>query len=136
MKKHIKIVSFILICSVVFSSCAQKIGDFTVISTKSHTLSIDKMKGKATLGYSMGFIGVGVSIKDAVDDALEKAGSGYDLLIEGTIKQMTYPFYAGFVVEGIAIRSEDLKMSMSEEEFKKWCEIHNIFDATTAVVED
>lgn len=119
-----------------FSSCTQRLADFTIISTKSHSLHINKAKGKETSGHSMRFMGAGANIKDAVDDALKKAGSGYDLLIDGVVRQKVYPFFAGFVVEGTAIRSDDLKVSMGEEAFKKWCEAHNIFDPSTAVVQN
>jgi hypothetical protein len=136
MKKHIKLLSFLFVATIIFSSCSQRLIDFTIISSKSHSLSIDKTKGKATEGKSMAFMGFGVTIKDAMDDALENAGPGYDLLVDGVVRSKTYPFYLGYTVDGVAVSSSDLKVSMGDVEFKKWCEAHNIFDPSTAVVQN
>ena len=113
MKKHIKLLSFLFVFTILFSSCSQRLIDFTIISAERHSLSMDEAQGKATEGRSMAFMGFGVTIKDAMDDALENAGPGYDLLVDGVVRSKTYPFYLGYTVDGVAVSSKELKTSVT-----------------------
>jgi len=114
-------VAFVL---VTFSSCSKRLIDFTVISSKNVSLHIEKSKGKRVHGKSMGVFGIGVHVKDAVDNALEKAGPDYDLLVDGVIRSVSFPFYAGYKVEGTAISTSKLKASLGAKGFDEWCLVH------------
>lgn len=116
-----------------FTSCSQRLIDFTVISSKNANIGVDKTKGVRTVGKSMQFLMIGVNIKDAVDNALQKAGAKYDLLIDGVVRVEQYPFYGayvygGYVVEGTAVSSRDLKAALGEKGFEDFCSSHQIFN--------
>jgi len=119
----------------VFSSCSIRIIDFTIISSKNHGLQFDMTKGIRVEGKSLGFLGLGVSIKGAVDNALENAGAGYDLLIDGVVSKEDYFFVAGFKVTGTAVSSRELRATLGEEGYLQWCEKNNIFDPNEAIVQ-
>jgi hypothetical protein len=136
MKKTLLIVGTSIAVALTNVSCTARLVDFTVISTKNVNLGFKKSEGKKVVGKSIGFLGIGVDIKTAIDRALESAGPDYDLLVDGVLKQVTYPFFSGFQVEGIAINSSIKKAEMGEENFKKWCEQHNVIyksDAESSV---
>lgn len=116
------------------SSCSQRLIDFTVISSKNTNLMIDKSQGKFTEGKSMKIFAIGVTIKDAMDNALQNAGPQYDMLIDGVVRIKQYPFYGGYVVEGTAVVSGDLRSDMGDEEFQKLIDAGKIFDPSTAEV--
>jgi len=130
-----KLLKFSLLTFVVLSlaSCTSRLIDFTVISTKNADLNIEKSGGVKTEGKSMKFLNIGVNIKDAIDDALENAGSGYDLLIDGVVRSKQYPFYGGFVVTGTAVNTSELKSKLGDEGFDEWCKNHNIITPLTPV---
>jgi len=121
----------ISICLIFLSSCSYRLLDFTVISSKNTNLTIDKTKGKRTEGKSMKFLGIGVTIKDAVDDALENAGSKYDILIDGVLRAKNFPFYGGYIVEGTAFNSDEMQAALGEEEYQKWLKENDVFDSET-----
>ena len=127
--KKLKLFTLIVFASVMFSSCSQRLIDFTVISSKNANIGIDKTKGVRTVGKSMQFLGIGVTIKDAMDKALENAGMKYDLLIDGVVRTESYPFYFGYVVEGTAVSTKDLKASLGEKGFEDFCSNHQIFNS-------
>ena len=94
-----------------FSSCNQRLIDFTVISSKNVTLRLDEdAKGPRTVGKEMKFCGQPM-LKAAVDKAIENAGPGYDALIDGVVYQRNEFFRAGWVVEGTPIKTSQLKAS-------------------------
>ena len=126
----------IIIGSITFTGCSQRIVDFTVISSKNVSLKIDKAQGKVVSGKSMGFLGIGVSIKDAMDNALQSAGPDYDLLVDGVVRQDDYFFVAGYRVEGTAISTSKMKASLGSKGFEDWCKANNVFDPTTAIVQN
>ena len=126
--KKLKLFTLIAFATVLFSSCSQRLIDFTVISSKNANLGIDKSKGVRTVGKSMQFLMIGVNIKDAMDNALHKAGPKYDLLIDGVVRVEQYPFYGGYVVEGTAVSTRDLKASLGEKGFEDFCSNHQIFN--------
>jgi hypothetical protein len=126
----IKILAALISLTLIITSCSQRLVDFTVISSKNHSLKFDKAKGIRVKGKSFGFLGVGANIKDAMDKALQSAGTQYDLLIDGVVKIENYPFVAGYIVEGTAISSTDLKAALGEKGFEDWCKENSIFDPT------
>ena len=121
---------------VAFSGCSVRMIDFTVISSKNHSLQFDKTKGIKAEGKSMGFLGFGVTIKGAMDDALEKAGANYDLLIDGVVYSNNYFFVAGFKVTGTAVSSRELRAYLGNEGFQKWLAENNVFNPEIAVVQN
>jgi len=120
--------------TLIFSSCSQRLVDFTVISSKNHGLKFDKSKGVRVTGKSFGFLGMGANIKDAMDKALQSAGPQFDLLIDGVVKMEAYPFINGYIVEGTAISSADLKAMLGDKGFEDWCKSNNILDPTKVEV--
>ena len=121
---------------ILFSSCSHRVVDFTLISSKSHNLNINKTEGIRVAGKSMKAFGVGTSIKEALDEALESAGAEYDLLIDGVVNFHDYFFVNGYKVEGIAISTSKMRASLGEDGFKDWCNSNNVFDPNTALVEN
>jgi hypothetical protein len=131
--KNLFKLTLVTLVMVVLSSCSARLIDFTVISTKNVNLGLKKSEGVKTEGKSMKFLGFGVSIKDAIDDALENAGPDYDLLVDGVVKQKSYIVVAGFTVEGIAVNTENLKSQLGEKGFEEWCKQHNIVTPSAPV---
>lgn len=126
--KKIKLSLLLALTTVVFlGSCSTRLVDFTVISSKNHTLQIDKSIGIPVKGTSIGFLMIGVSIKDAMDKALQKAGPEYDLLIDGVVRLEDYFLLGGYSVEGMAVNSAKLKKQMGEKGFNEWIKGENIF---------
>src|SRR5688572_25557140 len=118
---------FILAIAVVtvLGGCKARLVDFTVISTKN--VQLGNTKGERVRGKSMMFAGIGTDIKSAIDNALERAGDGSDMLVDGVVKQVSYwIFWAGFEVDGTAVNSTKLRASLGEAGFDKWCKEHNI----------
>ena len=74
----------------------------------------------------MAFFEIGVTIKDAVDDAIQKSGvPGADLLLDGVVRSISYPFYGGYQVEGTACNSNQLKAELGELKFNEFCKEHD-----------
>ena len=73
----------------------------------------------------MGFLGLGTSIKDAMDKALEKAGPEYDVLIDGVVRVDDYFLVAGYRVTGIAVKSKDIKQAYNVTNLEEWCSNNN-----------
>jgi hypothetical protein len=132
-----KKISILILLAMTLSlgSCSMRLVDFTVISSKNVGLQMDKTKGKqveASKGY---FLGIGWNIKDAMDKALEQAGPGYDLLVDGVVSYSSYPFFSSVKVKGTALSTSQMKMSMTESEYNEWLASLNIMDPNTATVE-
>jgi hypothetical protein len=119
-----------------FTSCTSRLVDFTIISSKSHNLKIDKSLGVRVSGSSNGFLGLGASIKDAMDKALQSAGADYDLLIDGVVRVNDYLFVSGYKVEGTAISSNKMKASLGAKGFEDWCKANNVFAPSTSAVQN
>ncbi|HAM36893.1 MAG TPA: hypothetical protein DEB40_09670 [Elusimicrobia bacterium] len=108
--------------SVSISGCANRIIDFTALSSKN--VDIPGVRGERVRGEDMAsiviFIPTGTpNIKEAVDDALEK-GNG-DLLIDGVIyNKMWYIPYVfgrfGFVVEGTVVNTKKAPPPVGERQ--------------------
>lgn len=128
------IVALFLTALISFSSCSHRLVDFTVISSKNHSLKIDLSQGKQVEGSSMGFLGLGASIKDAMDKALQSAGPEYDLLVNGVVRVNDYFLFGGYKVTGTAISSSKLKAMLGDKGFEEWCKANNVFDPSDAIV--
>jgi len=128
MKKIYTLTMLSLLGILTFSSCSQRLVDFTVISSKNHDLKIDKSQGIRVKAKSMGFLGLGASIKDAMDKALQSAGPDYDLLIDGVVRIEDYFFVSGFVVEGVAVSSSKVKASTGLKGFEEWYKRQHVFN--------
>lgn len=113
--------------ALIFSGCSQRLVDFTVISSKNHSLNLDRSQGKQVKGVSNGVFGIGTSIKDAMDNALQSAGPDYDLLVDGVVRMNNYYFVAGYTVTGTAVSSSKMKGLLGEEGFEEWCSSNNIY---------
>lgn len=123
------------IAALLLSSCSARLVDFTVISSKNHSIKFNLDEGKATSGKSMGFLSLGVNIKDAMDEALENAGPQYDVLVNGVVRAKSYPFYGGFEVEGTAVNSRKLIAQLGKEGYKNWLSEQIVFNPIKEVVE-
>ena len=115
------------IVSLFTTSCSSRMIDFTVISTKSHQIKFDRSKGIKVEGVSYGFLGIGSSMEDALDEALESAGTGYDLLIDGVVRYNDYFFVSGYKITGLAVNSRELIAQLGEKGYEKWCKNNEIF---------
>ena len=110
------------------SSCTTRLVDFTVISTKNTNMIVDRENAKQTNGKASYFLGIGFNLKDGIDDALENAGTKYDMLVDGVVSYQRIPFVDVIKVKGLAVNSRGIQSSMTHEEFKKWCSNHDIKD--------
>jgi hypothetical protein len=134
MKINRLFVMLALVSTFMLSSCSYRLVDFTAISSKNLSLPIDKTKGVKTEGKVSYFLGIGYNLKDALDKALNEAGPGYDLLVDGVVRVIDYPFVLVVKVEGLAINTNDMKTSMTEEEYNTWLASQNTFDKNNPVV--
>ena len=117
---------FLVVFLILTSGCTTRLVDFTVISTKNAEIGVDKTKGKRTEGEKTYFLGFGFNLKDALDNALENAGTKYDLLVDGVVTYTNLPFVVKVNVKGIAVSSSDLLGELGEEGYKEWCKANNI----------
>jgi hypothetical protein len=119
-----------------FSSCSTRLVDFTIISSKNFSLDIDKSQGVQVEESDNGFLGLGVSIKGAMDKALESAGPEYDILVDGVVSINNYFLVSGYKVKGTAISSSNMKAMLGEDGYQEWCKANNIFDPSEATVQN
>jgi hypothetical protein len=129
MRNITRTLAIAVIATTLLSSCSVRLLDFTVISSKNVSI---KPQGneKRVVGRSMGVFNFGVNLKEAIDKAIEKAGPGYDALIDGVLYQKSYYFYGGFEVQGTPIKTSAIKASMTDEEFEKYCLEHNLMQSS------
>ena len=129
----LRMYSLLIVGVLLLSSCSMRLVDFTVISSKNVSLDLDRTMGVKVEASKSYFLGIGWNIKDALDLALEKAGKGHDLLIDGVVRYGSYPFIATVSVEGTAVNSRDMKNKLGEAGFNEWLKGKKVFDAETAV---
>jgi hypothetical protein len=99
--------------------CTTRMIDFTVLSSKNTEMRVpDAAKGERVRGMDsvpVIFVPIGMpSIKEAVDRAIEKAGPGYDALIDGVLYYKNLSFIFGtvqYTVEGTPIKSQQINVS-------------------------
>lgn len=121
MRSGIKTVGCLLFLGTVASltGCTQRIGDFTIISSKNVNVSAnrgDRVKGESCVYIILG-IPTGVpDLKSAVDKGIENAGPGFDALEDAVLKVKTlFLLFFGqtcYVVEGTAINTKGGKASL------------------------
>lgn len=116
----LKTISFLLLALIVCSSCTVRLVDFTTISSKNVDLDINTSQGVKTEASKSYVFGFGLNIKDALDLALENAGSEYDILMDGVVRSSNYFFVATVSVEGTAHNSRDMRTSMNQDEYAQW----------------
>lgn len=105
------IIPIMAVCVLTLTSCNQRFMDFTVISSKNVTLRVpDNAKGPRVEGKDMKMCTMPM-LKEAVDKAIEKAGPGYDALIDGVIYSRYEVIRQGYVVQGTPIKTSKLKAS-------------------------
>jgi len=119
---------------VLFSGCSTRLVDFTIISSKNHSLRFDMNQSRHVEGTSIGFWGIGSSIKGAMDKAIESAGVGYDLLVDGVVIYQDYFFVNGYKVTGTAVKSSEIIAKLGEDGFQNWLTENNVFDPMTATI--
>ncbi|MCP4569411.1 MAG: hypothetical protein GY841_17690 [FCB group bacterium] len=115
----------ILVCSISFTGCTQRVLDFTVVSSKNVDLRIGP-EGKADrvvgIDQVWWFITIPLgtpNLKEATDRAIESAGPEYDALIDGVISfRQAWYILTGestFIVEGTPINTKALYAQMEKE---------------------
>ena len=118
---HLLLITVSVIGCLLLSSCAQQIGQATFMSSKTVNFTYkDGAKG------NMVVFGTGHSIDDATKDALQKAGSNFDALIDVKIIRRQYYcvlFYIiSYKVEGVPVNTSLLKISsINGELYKNYC---------------
>ena len=100
----------LITCMVAATGCSRRMTDFTVISTKNTVLAADGGAGKPVKGEDcvpVILVHLGEpSLKEAIDNAIESAGPGYDALVDGVVNHRYEYFFFGqdcWEVEGTAV---------------------------------
>lgn len=129
MKKTNLLLAILFASTLLFSSCGYKILEFSALSVKPTTnLKIDLSKGKFVTAKVVGFVGIDAQIKDCITKALRQAGPEYDLLIDGYVKSIVYPYFSGYKIEATAVSTSQLKAQLGEKGFDEWCKNHNLMN--------
>lgn len=115
---------FIIIGILSFSSCSYRVIDYTTISSKNTNMYVPeesmskRVSGEhfvATIWFGSEIFGP-PNLKEATDRAIEKAGPGYDQLIDGVVTRKRKWFIlfgqVGYHVEGTAIKSKDINSNL------------------------
>lgn len=127
----------VLICtSLLCSGCSMRLVDFTAISSKNVNLGLDRSQGVQVEGSEAYIFGFGWNIKDAMDEALEEAGSEYDLLMDGVVRYANYFFVSTVTVEGTAYNSRAMQTAMGNAAYEEWLSSNDIYqkaDATSGI---
>lgn len=127
MRKNNLILFTILLSAFLISGCTVRLVDYTVISTKNAELGVDRSLGVPTDGKESYFLGIGFNLEDAIDEALEKAGTKYDLMIDGVVSYQNLPFVSVVKVDGLAVSSAELEASLGSEAYKELLTGNNVF---------
>lgn len=104
------------------AGCTQRLGDFTVLSSKNVNLTAnrgDRVKGDSCVPIIFFPIGV-PDIKSAVDRAIESAGPGFDALEDAVLKARTIWFLVGqscYIVEGTAVNTKRGRASLDGKDY-------------------
>jgi hypothetical protein len=119
------------------SGCTTRVLDFTVISSKNTNLRVkDAGKGQRVVGEDMvGYFIIPLGqpqVKTAVDKAIEKAGPGFDALLDGVIfyKYNVFLLFGsfGYSVEGTPIKTSELIAELQNKgiDAKQYFAEHNL----------
>lgn len=128
MFKNISRVWLLVVLVIVAAGCSVRLLDFTVVSSKNVDLRIpETSKGTRVVGKDSvtSILGIPLgtpNLKEAVDRAIEKAGPGYDALVDGVIYSVS-KFYllfgsSGFKIEGTPVKTKDIISSAAMAEGK------------------
>lgn len=128
------IMIFAFLGCMALTSCSTRLVDFTAISSKQMNLRFDKSNGKRVEGSKSYFMSFGYNLKDALDRALQKAGPGYDLLIDGVVRSTSYPFVLKVSVEGTAINTSKMRNSMGKASYDDWLKKQDVFEAKESAI--
>lgn len=132
--KKIKILS---VCAfLVLSSCSTRLIDFTIISSKNLGLRVkESAKGPRVTGEDFAWVILIIptgtpNMKEAVDRAIEKAGPGFDALVDGVVYSK-FSWYllatkSGYLVEGTPIKSSEALAFMTPEMKEEFYVQHNV----------
>ncbi|NUQ82293.1 MAG: hypothetical protein HUU10_11845 [Bacteroidetes bacterium] len=101
-KNKLTTTSLILLIVLLLSGCAQRIGDFTVISTKNYEASkkytkVGRFTGKDEVFYFIIPFGI-PNIKNAVDKAIEAGNGTY--LTDAVLEETSNLFMIGYKITG------------------------------------
>lgn len=133
MRKVVLCLSVLLV--VVLSGCTTRLTDFTVISTKNTELvhgqnrAPERVVGNSCVPVILVPIGV-PNLKEAIDNAIEKAGSGYDALVDGVLYHKNQSFIFGqicYTVEGTPV-SKKARAELHDKEL--WLHSSLVADAS------
>ena len=101
--KNICVIGILL--SIVFlSGCVTRVGDFTALSTKNiycKNIDVSSLPKQRVEGESVAFLGIGANLKDATDEAIEKAGG--NLMIDAAFYRVSGLFWGGYKIEGTVV---------------------------------
>lgn len=106
------------------SGCTTRILDFTIISSKNTNIKVkDSARGERVSGEDMAVYFIfpfgQPQVKSAVDRAIEKAGPGYDALLDGVIyyKYNVFLLFGtfGYSVEGTPIKTSQIIAELKEQ---------------------
>jgi hypothetical protein len=96
----------------IIAGCTVRVTDFTVISTKNQQATASFAQGPRTAGsdcVAVVFFPLGTpNLKSAIDNAIEHAGPGFDMLVDGVIYSHNNSFIFGsecYEVQGTPINS-------------------------------
>lgn len=119
------IATFLLGAVLLFmSGCTTRILDFTIISSKNTNIKVkDSARGERVSGEDMAVYFIfpfgQPQVKSAVDRAIEKAGPGYDALLDGVIyyKYNVFVLFGtfGYSVEGTPIKTSQIIAELKEQ---------------------
>jgi hypothetical protein len=100
------------------TGCTTRLTDFTAISTKNVKMPT-KHKGSRVAGEDCVVVFIipfgQPNMKEAIDRAIQKAGSDYDALVDGVLYFTQYPFQWCYKVEGTPINTKE-SVSMKESD--------------------
>lgn len=106
--RMVRLLLLVLGVSTALGCGARRVTDFTIISTKNSMLVSHADKGPNRItgeDCTITFVGV-PNMKSAIDDAVEKAGPGYDALVDGVVWMDDKLLYQCYRVEGTPLRAK------------------------------
>jgi len=112
-------------------SCSKQLIYFTSLSTVSNSLQFANTRGMLTVGKHLTFLGIGSSAQIAAKNALQNAGTGYDILLDGRIIIKDYFFVFGYQIEGRAVSSKNLVSELGQEGYAKFLAEHEVMGIET-----
>lgn len=108
---------YVLLLTLLVSGCSTRMIDFTVISSKNTQLQIpqeaigERVVGEDKVLWILSIPLGTPEIKEAVDQAIQSAGPGYDALVDGVLYQ-TFEYYVVAMKTGYKIEGTPIKTSM------------------------